>query len=108
MGFWDSLGKGICAAVGSAEELMAKKICEGDPVRNAPRKVEEIIFLIRKSYNSYYGEYEDEEIHEQRVKQLRIVMRYLKNRAISDREADDVYERIMSRYRSDLSKLGVV
>lgn len=100
MGFWDSLGKGLASAASSAEAVMVKKICEGDPIQNGPRKVEQIILLIRRGNK-------DEELHEQRIKQLRIVMHYLKNQAVSDREAEDAYRRIMSRYGSDLSKLGV-
>ena len=48
MGFFDLLGKGIAVAINSAEESSVKKICGGDPIQNAPRKVIEILSLFRK------------------------------------------------------------
>ena len=107
MGFLDSLLEGISSLASSAEETMAKKFCDGDPIRNAPRKVEELIRLIKNSYNSYYDEHEDEDIHKQRVNQLRVIMNYLKKCAVADTKADDVRKRIISRYGSDLHKLGI-
>ncbi|MCL1996553.1 MAG: hypothetical protein FWG63_10135 [Defluviitaleaceae bacterium] len=101
MGFFNALGKGLATLHNSAEERIAKNICGGDPVRNAPDKVREIL------RNMKNGQRNDDEVYRQRVNALRVIMSYLARKAVDDRNAEMVRSLIVSKHGSELMKHGI-